>query len=94
MISGVAEGQECGRCAELENRFRDPATPNPGASLYVWATHHLNDHGTVPEPRPGCPECARYSANPGAVHARVWERWARAHFMSCRLAPDWKPGDT
>ena len=80
---------QCARCGELESRFRDPETPNPGAFLYVWATHHLDDHGTRPQPREGCPECERFSENAGGIHARVWERWAQTHFMSCNLAPDW-----
>jgi len=75
----------------LEARFKDPATPNPGAFLYGWATHHLDDHGTVPEPREGCEQCATFAGENGTVHPKVWDRWARTHFMSCRLAPDWTP---
>ncbi|MFC4031179.1 hypothetical protein ACFO3J_06795 [Streptomyces polygonati] len=91
MSNGCGEGQECARCAELAARFKDPATPNPGAFLYGWARHHLDDHGTVPAPREGCAECAKYSGRAGAVHARVWQRWALTHFMSCALAPGWSP---
>lgn len=91
MSNGVGEGRECERCAELEARFKDPATPNPGAFLYGWATHHLDDHGTRAEPREGCPECAKFAEQNGAVHPKVWDRWAQTHFMICRLAPDWTP---
>ncbi|WP_405578356.1 hypothetical protein [Streptomyces sp. NBC_01190] len=91
MSNGVGEGQECLRCAELEARFKDPVTPNPGAFLYGWATHQLDDHGARPGPRAGCAECARYAADGGAIQPRVWLRWARTHYMSCALAPGWKP---
>ncbi|WP_329129611.1 hypothetical protein OG552_03935 [Streptomyces sp. NBC_01476] len=91
MSIGVGEGQECGRCAELEARFRDPATPNPGAFLYGWATHHLDDHGADPKPRAGCEQCAKYAGSSGAVHTKVWQRWALTHYMSCALAPGWSP---
>jgi hypothetical protein len=88
---GVTVHQGCARCAALESRFRDPATPNPGAFLYAWAAHHLDDHGAVPAPRPGCEECARFAGPPVAVDPTVWARWARVHFMVCFLAPDWEP---
>lgn len=86
-----ARGPECGRCGDLEARFKDPATPNPGAYLYRWATHHLDDHGTVPGPREGCAECERYGVASGRVRADVWARWRDTHYMTCVLAPDWAP---
>jgi hypothetical protein len=89
-VSRGVESQQCARCGELEDRFKDPETPNPGAFLYRWATHHLDDHGTEPGPREGCAECEKYAVNSGGVHSRVWERWRLTHFMSCELAPDWK----
>jgi hypothetical protein len=89
-VSRGVEGLYCARCGELEARFRDPATPNPGAFLYGWATHHLDDHGTEPKPREDCPECRRFTVNAVGVQARVWERWAQTHFMACALAPDWQ----
>jgi hypothetical protein len=77
----------------LEARFNDPETPNPGAFLYRWATHHLDDHGAEPGPRQGCKECDKYAANTAGVHSRVWERWKLTHYMSCRLAPQWYAAD-
>jgi hypothetical protein len=87
---GVFETHGCPRCAALAARFRDPATPNPGAYLQSWAAHHLDDHGSRPAPRPGCEECGRFAAGPASVDPVVWDRWARIHFMACSLAPDWK----
>lgn len=83
---------DCARCAGLEAGFTDPGTPNPGAYLYGWATHHLDDHDAKPEPRPGCDECARFASGPDGVRASVWERWALTHYMKCQLAPGWQPG--
>jgi hypothetical protein len=85
------EQEDCVRCAELEAGFRDPSTVNPGAYLYGWATHHLDDHAAKPEPLPDCPECRKFAAGPGAIHSRVWERWALTHYMQCQLVPYWKP---
>lgn len=79
----------CPHCRVLQARFADPATPNPGAALYGWAVHHLDDHGTRPEPRPGCPECEHYQGPSRGVSAALWERWARIHYMKCLLAPGW-----
>lgn len=79
----------CARCAELEARFKDPATPNPGAFLYGWATHHLDDHGTQPEANRECPECLRFSTQPWGIRADLWARWAQTHFMKCQLASGW-----
>lgn len=90
MSQGATADRECARCAALESRFRDPATPNPGAFLYAWAAHHLDDHAAAPAPRPGCPECARFAGRPDGVAADLWARWARMHFMACSLAPDWE----
>lgn len=90
MNHGADESAGCARCAELSARFRDPATPNPGAYLYSWAGHHLDDHGSAPAPRPDCRECERFAAGPSAVTPALWDRWARTHYMVCRLAPDWK----
>ncbi|MEC3997747.1 hypothetical protein VSR01_31355 [Actinacidiphila sp. DG2A-62] len=90
MSRGV-ESRQCARCGELEARFLDPETPNPGAFLYRWATHHLDDHGTRPGPREGCAECDTYAENAVGVHSVVWERWRQTHYMQCALAPDWKP---
>jgi len=87
---GVIGTQVCTRCAQWEKRFRDPATPNPGAFLMAWATHHLDDHGTTAGPRPGCATCDRFAAGPGGVRADVWNRWALTHYMACALAPDWE----
>jgi hypothetical protein len=89
-LRGV-EQEDCVRCAELEAGFRDPSTVNPGAYLYGWATHHLDDHAAKPEPLPDCPECRKFAAGPGAIHSRVWERWALTHYMQCQLVPYWKP---
>lgn len=90
MRHGVIETGGCARCADLEARFLDPATPNPGAFLYGWAAHLLDDHGSCPKPRPGCAECDRFAAGPVAVDGTLWQRWARTHYMVCALAPDWK----
>lgn len=79
----------CSRCRELHARFTDPATPNPGAALYGWATHHLDDHNTHAQPRPDCPECDHYQTPPHGVTAALWERWAHIHYMKCWLAPGW-----
>lgn len=91
MSQGARTNQGCARCAELESRFRDPATPNPGAFLYAWAAHRLDDHGSTPRPRPDCADCRKFAAGPGATREDVWTRWARSHYMACELAPDWKP---
>ncbi|SDM69316.1 hypothetical protein [Actinacidiphila guanduensis] len=84
-------GVACVRCRDLRARFRDPATPSPGALLYAWATHHLDDHKTVPSPRPDCTECDRFATGEASVRADVWQRWAQVHYMKCQLAPDWRP---
>lgn len=89
MNQGATVHKGCARCAALESRFLDPATPNPGAFLYAWAAHHLDEHAADPGPRPGCPECARFAAGPDGVDPRVWERWALTHYMVCFLAPGW-----
>ncbi|WP_037913245.1 hypothetical protein [Actinacidiphila yeochonensis] len=81
----------CIECRRMHRRFTDPRTPNPGAVLYGWATHHLDDHATVPEPRPGCPECDRFQSPPRGVRDTLWRRWARTHYMKCALAPFWQP---
>lgn len=90
MIRSVGELDEgCARCDELHARFADPGTPNPGTYLYRWAVHHLDEHGTVPRPRPGCAECLRFAAASEGVREEIWRRWAQVHFMKCRLAPGW-----
>jgi hypothetical protein len=73
---------------ELQSRLSDPAIPNPGAFLYGLATHHLDDHGAAPDPRPDCYQCAEFAAGPKGVRADIWRRWALTHYMSCQLASD------
>lgn len=85
------ENRQCARCGELEARFRDPDTPNPGAFLYRWATHHLDDHDPRPVPREGCAECAQFTGNGAGVRSDVWGRWRLVHYTQCALAPEWKP---
>jgi hypothetical protein len=85
--------EDCARCQDLQARFADPASPNPGAYLYRWAVHRLDEHGATGRPRPGCQECARFAAGPDGVREAIWQRWAQVHYMKCRLAPDWSaPG--
>ena len=89
-----ATGPCCVRCAGLRRRLTDPATPSPGAILYLWATHRLCDHQDTPGPRPGCPDCKRWARGPVAVRADIWDRWARTHFMKCALVHAEQPAST
>ena len=91
--TGESDQEGCARCAELRVRFTDPAVPNPGAYLYRWAVHHLDDHGSSPQPRSGCEECERFASGGEGVREAIWLRWAQVHYMKCRLAPGWSlPG--
>ena len=81
--SGQCEG--CPRCRDLRRRYLDQATPNPGACLYWWALHRLDDHHDTAGPQPGCQECKRWAGGPGLIHRELWARWARTHFLRCGL---------
>lgn len=77
---------DCPQCAELRARYLDPTRPNPGAPLYLWAIHCLDDHGARAVPRPDCAECVRFDCGPVGVRHDIWGAWAATHYMTCLLA--------
>lgn len=78
----------CPRCRDLRQHYLDPATPNPGAYLYWWALHRLDDHFDTAGPQPGCRDCTQWAGEPAAILPTLWDRWARTHFLRCGLAAD------
>jgi hypothetical protein len=82
--------QEGARCAELEARFRDPATPTPVLPLRLGHPPHRRPRGRPAASARLPRECDRFAGGPSGVRTDLWARWARSHYMACALAPDWK----
>ncbi len=74
----------CRRCAELENRLRDPdprLRDADGATRYALVSHLIRDHGRTAGPLPGCETCLRWEATPGIAPALA-ARWSLHHYVS------------
>ena len=72
----------CRRCAELENRFRDPRLRDAdGATRYVLVSHLIRDHGRTAGPLPGCETCLRWEETPGIAPALA-ALWSLHHYVS------------
>ena len=77
-----AVSRPCRRCAELEDRFRDPRLRDAdGATRYVLVSHLIRDHGQTAGPMPGCETCVRWADTPG-IAPDLAARWSLHHYMS------------